>query len=68
MVSTGPAILAPMYKSVVSIFANIMPYVKNLTVESWEAIMKVLEILINRMSKSEDTFLAVGNVIEGINY
>lgn len=47
MVQTGPAILAPMYKSVVSIFANIMPYAKDLTIASWESIMKVLDLLVN---------------------
>lgn len=57
-----------MYKSVVSIFANIMPYVKDLTVTSWESIMKVLELLLNRLKNEEDGFLAVGNVIECINY
>ena len=40
-IRVGPRILAPLYKSMVSIIANISPYLKNLTKDSSEAILKL---------------------------
>ena len=68
MIQTGPGTLQPMYKSIVSIFANILPHVKDLSLQTWESYMKTLEILINRMHLNEENFYAVGNMLEGINY
>jgi len=68
MISTGPAILQPMYKSMICSITNFMPYVKNLTLTSCEMLMKILELFLNRVKKNEDYYNCVASIIDTINY
>ena len=69
-IQVGPRLLAPLYKSLVSIIANIAPYAKHLTKDSADAIMK----LTNRFStvefllESENNCKVLSSLYEAINY
>jgi hypothetical protein len=68
IIQFGPSILSSMYKTIVSIIANVMPYVKQISRNSTEAILKMLKILMNKMHKNIDFAYGVGNLLESINY
>lgn len=48
----GPSILNSMYKTIVSIISNIMPYVKHISKNSSECIIKMIKILMKKMDWS----------------
>jgi hypothetical protein len=70
MISVGPLVMKPMYKSLVSVMSNTAPYVKNLSKLSFEAMVKTLNILSNesRLLESEENCRTITNLFEAINY
>ena len=43
-IQVGPRVLSPLYKSLVSVIANVAPYTKFLTKDSSEAILKMVKL------------------------
>lgn len=70
MVQLGPRILKPMYKSLISVISNTAPYVKSLTKESSEAVMKLIKIFAKEdyLKENEDNCRVLTNLFEAINY
>jgi len=64
----GPSILGSMYKTIVSIISNSMPYVKDLSKNSCDQLMKMLRVMTKRMKLSPENAYGVGNILEAINY
>lgn len=69
-IQVGPRVLAPLYKSLISVIANIAPYAKNLTKESSEALFKLVKRFstVESLKESEQNTKILSNALEAVNY
>ena len=69
-IQVGPRVLAPLYKSLISIIANVAPYAKNLTKDSSEALFKLVKRFstVEFLRESESNCKILSNSLEAVNY
>lgn len=70
LIHTGPRLLKPIYKSIIAVIANIAPYTKQLSKESCDGIMYLVQVFSKRefLLEKEDNCRTLTALFECINY
>jgi hypothetical protein len=70
LISAGPRLLKPIYKSIIAIITNIAPYTKDLSREACDGLIYLVQVLTKKefITEREDNARAVTALFECINY
>jgi hypothetical protein len=70
LIHTGPRLLKPIYKSIISIISNLAPYTKELCREACDGLMYLVQVFSKRefLLEKEDNCRTLTALFECINY
>jgi len=70
LIHTGPRLLKPIYKSIISIISNLAPYTKELCREACDGLMYLVQVFSKRefLMEKEDNCRTLTALFECTNY